>query len=191
MPNDPMTVRKLLIVLWFPLLTTFSLKLRAQSCTTLGQTPATAFPVCGGNKFIQNSVALCDDGSVTVPTPCGPGYTAINPYWYKFTCFSSGTLGLLISPNNVGDDYDWQIWDVTGQDLNTIYTDVNQVIADNWSGVTGNTGTSGSAMASTECESTTNPVSNPPPFSKMPTLIQGHTYLLLVSHFTQTQSGYS
>ena len=67
-----MIVRKLLIVLWVPLLTTFSLSLRAQTCTTLGQIPATAFPVCGSNKFIQNSVALCDDGSVTVPTPCGP-----------------------------------------------------------------------------------------------------------------------
>jgi gliding motility-associated-like protein len=191
MLNDPMTVQKLLVVLWVPLLVTVSLGLRAQTCTTLGQTPATAFPVCGSNTFTQNSVALCNDGSVTVPTPCGSGYTAINPYWYKFTCFSSGTLGLLISPNNAGDDYDWQLWDVTGQDVNTVYTDVNSVIADNWSGVTGNTGTSPTATAFTECESTTNPVSNPPPFSEMPTLIQGHTYLLLVSHFTQTQSGYS
>src|ERR1700683_3556858 len=100
MPNDPMTVQKLLVVLWVPLLATFSLSLRAQTCTTLGQTPATAFPVCGSNTFTQNSVALCNDGSVTVPSPCGAGYAAINPYWYKFPWFSSGTLGLLISPNN-------------------------------------------------------------------------------------------
>lgn len=191
MLNDPMTVQKLLVFLWVPLLATASLGLRAQTCTTLGQTPATAFPVCGSNTFTQNSVALCNDGSVTVPSPCGAGYTAINPYWYKFTCFSSGTLGLLISPNNAGDDYDWQLWDVTGLNVNTIYTDANSVIACNWSGVTGNTGTSPTATAYTECESTTNPVSNPPPFSEMPTLIQGHIYLLLVSHFTQSQSGYS
>jgi gliding motility-associated-like protein len=189
MLNDPMTVRKLLVILLVPLLATVSLSLRAQTCTMLGQTPATAFPVCGSNTFVQDSVPLCNDGSVTVPAPCGSGYTAFNPFWYKFTCFASGTLGLLISPNNAGDDYDWQLWDVTGQDINTIYTNVNQVIADNWSGVTGNTGTSGTATAFTECEST--PTASPPPFSEMPTLIQGHTYLLLVSHFTQTQSGYS
>jgi hypothetical protein len=28
-------------------------------------------------------------------------------------------------------------------------------------------------------------------FSKMPTLIVGHEYLLMVSHFTDTQSGYT
>src|ERR1700679_280110 len=102
MPNDPMTVRKLLVVLWVLLLATVSLSLRAQTCTTLGQTPATAFPVCGSNTFVQDSVPLCNDGSVTVPS-CqndGVNYTAMNPFWYKFTCFKSGTLGLLISPFN-------------------------------------------------------------------------------------------
>src|SRR5580658_8251573 len=118
MLNNPMTVRKLLVVLWVLLLATVSLSLRAQTCTTLGQTPATAFPVCGSNTFVQDSVPLCNDGAVAVPNCSATGgYTAINPYWYKFTCFSSGTLGLLISPFNPGDDYDWQLYDVTGQPL--------------------------------------------------------------------------
>jgi gliding motility-associated-like protein len=195
MLNDPMTVRKLLVVLLFPLLTTVSLSLQAQTCTVLGQTPATAFPVCGSNTFVQDSVPLCDDGIVAVPG-CDPsaGYTAVNPYWYKFTCFKSGTLGLLVSPFNSGDDYDWQLWDVTGQDLSTIYINVNQVIADNWSGVYGNTGTSPTASASSECASQGPPgppFTTPPPFSSMPTLIQGHNYLLLVSHYLGSgQSGY-
>jgi gliding motility-associated-like protein len=195
MLNNPMTFRKLLVVLLVPVLATFSLSLRAQTCTTLGQTPATAFPVCGSNTFVQDSVPVCNDGGVAVPD-CGAtgGYSAINPYWYKFTCFKSGTLGLLISPNNPGDDYDWQLWDVTGQDINTIYTNVNQVVGDNWSGVTGNTGASASGTASSECESLVNPgvpATSPPPFSSMPTLIQGHNYLLLISHFLGSgQSGY-
>ena len=195
MLNDPMTVRKLLVVLWVVLLATVSLSLRAQTCTVLGQTPATAFPVCGSNTFVQDSVPLCNDGTVAVPScSAADGYTAINPYWYKFTCFKSGTLGLLISPRNSGDDYDWQLWDVTGQDLNTIYTNVNQVVGDNWSGVYGNTGTSPTAIASSECASTGPggpPYTSPPPFSSLPTLIQGHNYLLLVSHFEGSgQSGY-
>ena len=75
-------------------------------CTTLGQTPATAFPVCGGTVFHQDSVPVCTNGGI--PTHCNDGdpYADTNPYWYKFTCFVSGTLGLLITPNNSGDDYD-------------------------------------------------------------------------------------
>jgi len=194
-----MTVKKLLVITWIVSLVAVSPSLRAQivgsPCTVLGQTPATAFPVCGSNTFVQDSVPLCNDGTVAVPTcPAADGYTAINPYWYKFTCFKSGTLGLLISPRNPNDDYDWQLWDVTGQDLNTIYTNVNQVVGDNWSGVYGNTGTSPTAIASSECASTGPggpPFSSPPPFSSMPSLIQGHNYLLLVSHFEGNgQSGY-
>ncbi|HEV3411178.1 MAG TPA: gliding motility-associated C-terminal domain-containing protein [Puia sp.] len=186
-----MTVRKLLVVLWVLSLATVSLGLRAQTCTTLGQTPATAFPVCGSNTFIQDSVPLCDDGNVPVPN-CGAGYTSVNPYWYKFTCFSSGTLGLLINPFNSGDDYDWEIFDVTGQPLNAVFSNINLVVADNWSGVPGNTGTSPLAVDMSECGSTGNPpYTTPPPFSKMPTLIQGHNYLLLISHFSGLgQSGY-
>ncbi len=193
MLNDPMTVRTLLIILMVPLLTTVSLSLRAQTCTTLGQTPATAFPVCGSSVFVQDSVPLCNDGSIAVPG-CDPsaGYTAINPYWYKFTCFKSGTLALLINPTNSGDDYDWQLYDVTGQPLSAVYSDVNLVVADNWSGVEGNTGTSPTATASSECASSGGPpYTTPPPFSTLPNLIQGHNYLLLVSHFSGSgQSGY-
>ncbi|HUB61015.1 MAG TPA: gliding motility-associated C-terminal domain-containing protein [Puia sp.] len=187
-----MTIRKLLVVLWVILLSTVSLSLRAQTCTTLGQTPATAFPVCGSNTFTQDSVPLCDDGSVPVPG-CGAGYTAVNPYWYKFTCFKSGTLGLLISPYNSGDDYDWQLYDVTGQPLTAVYTDISLVVADNWSGVEGNTGTSVTAGALSECGSSEPPVppTSPPPFSQMPDIIEGHNYLLLISHFSGSgQSGY-
>ncbi|HTR32034.1 MAG TPA: gliding motility-associated C-terminal domain-containing protein [Puia sp.] len=193
MLSDPMTVKKLFVVLWVLVLATASSRVRAQSCSVLGQTPATAFPVCGSNVFVQDSVPECDNGSLVVPNcavgPGQPSYSALNPYWYKFTCFSSGTLGLLISPNNAGDDYDWQLYDVTGQPLNAIYTNVSLVIAADWSGVTGNTGTSSTASNLIECGSTA--TSSPPPFSKMPNLIQGHNYLLLISHFSGSgQSGY-
>src|ERR1700759_2653604 len=108
-----MVAKKLLIVsvfLFFVLLT------RAQSpCTALGQTPATAFPVCGSSVFTQSSVPACVNGNVTAPCSAGTGniYEDLNPYWYKFTCFVSGTLGFTIAPKDAGDDYDWQIFDVT------------------------------------------------------------------------------
>jgi gliding motility-associated-like protein len=187
-----MIARKLLIpFLLIPMLTAISQEVNAQACTMLGQTPATAFPVCGTSKFQQDSVPVCLSGSAPAPT-CGIDYPAYNPFWYKFTCFNSGTLGLLISPNNPGDDYDWQIFDITGVSTDAVYTDSNLVVASNWSGVTGNTGTSKSAASYYECASDTAPATVPPPFSKMPDLIQGHNYLLLISHFSgDQQSGYS
>lgn len=159
----------------------------SQVCTTNGQTPQTAFPVCGTDTFHQASVPLCGQTDVTVGCSDGAAYQNKNPYWYKFTCFSAGTLGFQINPNTPSDDYDWQLWDVTGlTDLNVIFGSTNLMIANNWSSIPGSTGTSNLSASLTACAGPTYPNQ-----SKMPTLIQGHNYLLLVSHFTNTQDGYS
>ncbi|GAA4321220.1 gliding motility-associated C-terminal domain-containing protein [Flaviaesturariibacter amylovorans] len=161
--------------------------LRAQTCTTPGQTPATAFPVCGTSTFAQSTVPLC--GGTPLPSPgCNPNQgvlTDVNPFWYKFTCFQSGTLGFLITPNNMSSDYDWELYDVTGRNPNDVFTDGSLVISKNWSGETGLTGASSAGTQQFVCGGTPNPR-----FSRMPNLIQGHNYLLLISHFTPTQYGY-
>ncbi len=161
-----------------------------QLCTALGQNPGTAFPVCGTNVFTQTSVPAC--GGRILPTPCAgnAGYSDVNPYWYKFTCYASGTLGFVITPKNLGDDYDWQIFDITGRDPMDIYTDRSLIVSANWSGSPGVTGASPSAVNSFECAS--NPTQGISTFSTMPNLLVGHEYLLLVSHFDgATQSGYT
>ncbi|MDP4150302.1 MAG: gliding motility-associated C-terminal domain-containing protein [Bacteroidota bacterium] len=174
------------------LLLLFARTIHAQRCTVLGQTPATAFPVCGSDTFVQKSVPTCVND--IVPTPCpanGNVYEDVNPYWYKFTCFRSGTLGLTIRPNDLGDDYDWQLFDVTGHDPNDVYLNASLFIGCNWSGVTGVTGTSPTAASLFECGSTSIPATGPPIFSKMPQIVQGHNYLLMISHFSgDSQSGY-
>jgi gliding motility-associated-like protein len=167
-------------------------RLLGQSCTTLGQNPYSAFPVCGSLDFAQKTVPEC--GSRRLPTFCpndGNVYIDLNPYWYKFTCYTAGTLGLLITPNNLADDYDWQLFDITGHDPMDVYTDSSLVVCYNWSGETGITGTSKSAVGFTRCGSLRN---GPfiPLFSEMPKLVEGHEYLLLISHFSgNNQSGYS
>lgn len=155
-------------------------------CTVLGQTPATAFPVCGTAVFKQNNVLPC--GGYDIPVPgCGPGYADINPYWYKFTCFSSGTLGFTITPNTLSDDYDWQIFDVTGHQASEVYTNSSLFLTANWSGNSGVTGTASNNNGLINCGGYGYPTMN-----SLPSLIQGHDYLMLVSHFTSTnQSGYS
>jgi gliding motility-associated-like protein len=171
-----------LLIVFFSLLHTTS---NAQPCTGLGQTPASAFPVCGSNSFVQNSVPICSGAALPCP-PCGAGILADrNCFWYKFTCFTAGTLGFTITPNNLADDYDWQVFDVTGHNPNDVYTDPSLFFCCNWSGLVGITGTSILSATSNSCEG------NTPVFSKMPQLLVGHDYLLMVSHFTPSQSGYS
>jgi gliding motility-associated-like protein len=177
-----------LLLTFFFLLAGFYLG--AQTCTKLGQTPATAFPVCGTSTFHQANVPICNTRNLTVPG-CGndgAAYADKNPFWYKFTCFKSGTLGFLIKPKDQGDDYDWQLYDITGRDPNDVFTDKSLVVTGNWAGTYGNTGASASGVSFIQCASDPNDKKNS--FAKMPQILAGHTYLLLVSHFTNTQSGY-
>ena len=157
----------------------------AQTCNTLGQNPGTAFPVCGTDTFAQGSVPIC--GGIRVPGPCDVDQvTDINPYWYKFTCFAAGTLSFVLAPENPGDDYDWQLFDVTNKNPADIYTDVSMFVACDWSGDPGNTGANATGTSLQRCGGYGVPL-----FSSMPNLILGHHYILLISHFSgDSQSGY-
>lgn len=155
----------------------------AQPCTTPGQTPSTAFPVCGTSTFTQNSVPLCGGQQVPAPTCNTYPLRDINPYWYKFTCFQTGTIGFKITPHDITEDYDWQLFDITGQNPNDVYNNINLAVACNWSGESGETGASGSGTTAFVCEGAGKPL-----WSKMPTITVGHVYILLISHFTPTQS---
>ncbi len=159
----------------------------SQNCTNLGQNPTTALAVCGSTTFKQTSVAIC--GTRRIPAPCtAPGviFEDKNPYWYKFTCFKAGTLGFEIVPSNLSDDYDWQVFDITLQDPNNVYTDKTMFVACNWSGEGGKTGANASGTSVIVCNGAGQPL-----FSKMPDLLVGREYLLLVSHYSNSQSGYS
>ena len=166
-------------------------RLLAQTCTTLGQTPSTAFPVCGVQTFSQTNVPICSSHNIKVPG-CendGAAYADKNPFWYSFTCYQTGTLGFLITPNNLGDDYDWMLYDVTGHNPDDVFTDKSLIVTGNWAGTFGVTGAASNGVSFIQCASDPNDKKNS--FSTMPTLQQGHKYLLLVSHYTDSQSGYS
>ncbi len=163
-----------------------------QACTTLGQNPQTAFPVCGTSVFEQQTVPACGGTPLPVPGCSGDGaaYGDLNPFWYSFTCYTSGTFGFLITPKNLKDDYDWQLFDITGHDPSEIYTNSSLVVIGNWSGTYGVTGASSSGSSKIECAS--DPPAKENTFSKMPDITEGHKYLLLISHFTgDNQSGYA
>lgn len=157
---------------------------RAQTCSVLGQNPGTAFPVCGTSVFSQADVPICGDRAI--PGPCGTDpLTDKNPFWYKFTAFTGGSLGFEITPVNLSDDYDWQLFDITGKKPEDVYTDRSLFVACNWSGEGGLTGASARGSSLSVCAGFGKPL-----WSSMPILKQGHQYLLLISHFTNSQSGY-
>ncbi|MGG9960309.1 PKD domain-containing protein [Ferruginibacter sp. SUN106] len=163
-----------------------SLVSKAQTtCTALGQNPETAFPVCGTTTFHQTTVPFCGDRPVATPPGCGAGLTDKNPFWYKFTCYTAGTLGFLITPDNNNEDYDWQLYDITGHAYSEVYSNSSLIVGCNWSGLFGVTGTSATETVLFVCGG------GIPIFSAMPTLIQGHDYLLLVSHWSNTPNGYT
>jgi gliding motility-associated-like protein len=164
----------------------------AQPCTTLGQTPSTAFPVCGTTVFNQDNVPICSTNDLFVPGCSGSGnvlYANKNPFWYRFKCYTAGSLGFTITPADLTDDYDWQLYDITGLDPNDVFTNQNIIVSGNWSGSSGATGASASGVDFIQCASSPGELKST--FAKMPNLVVGHEYLLLVSHFTESQSGYS
>lgn len=181
-----MRQRLLILLFWTFLTAVVTPYANGQSCG-LGQTPPTAFPVCGTSVFKQATVPTCGGSPIPVPGCGAQIYTDINPYYYKFTCFASGTLGFSITPNTTSDDYDWQIFDVTGHDPNDIYSNSSLFVSGNWSGNPGTTGTANNNNGSANCAGYAYPTTN-----SLPSLVAGHNYLLMVSHFSgDDQSGYS
>lgn len=156
-------------------------------CSTLGQAPQSAFPVCGTSALQQVQVPPCPGRTIRV-VGCASqtNYRDVNAFWYKFTCYEAGTLGFSITPADLNDDYDWQLFDVTGRNLNEVYTNINTQVGGNWSAIQGVTGASSEGTMPTPCEGY-----GQPKWSKMPTLVAGHQYLLMISNFSESQSGYS
>lgn len=174
--------REILITLLFLLLTKF---LPAQLCTNPGQTPSSAILLCSNEPVVQSSVPLC--GQFNLPVPCNDGapHQNTNPYWYKIGCYGSGTLGFVITPANLNDNYDWQLFDITGRNPDNVFTVPGLFVACNWCPDGGETGASIDGINTTVC-------SNPGSllFSDMPLIIAGHEYLLMVSNHNGTPDGF-
>jgi len=161
----------------------------SQPCTMPGQTPSTAFEVCGTSTFYQSTIPACKNNYLFVPG-CSSrdnfvDYADRNPFWYRFTCSTSGTLGFLIDPYADNEDFDWQLFDITGHNPDDVYTDTSLVVAGNWAGSYGQTGASSAGVGGINCASTYQR------FAQMPNIIEGHEYLLMISSFYNSQSGYS
>jgi gliding motility-associated-like protein len=170
------------------------LSTHAQTCSLPGMTPGNAIPVCGTSVFHQDIVVNCT-GPDVAQVGCPVGATSSSSFWYKFTCFQTGSLGFLISGISSSDDYDWVLFDVTGRNPNDVFSNSSLVISINMYGA-GNgpapfpespTGCRPGATGNVHCEGSAN---GNTPFNAMPTITIGRSYLLMVTNWTRSTAGY-
>ncbi len=178
--NDAM-LKKTILVFWA---LTPVLYAGAQTCTVNGQTPPSAILVCGSSSLSVSTPSFC--GQSTVPVPCGDGYpyTNKNPNFFRMVCYRSGTLGFSIMPEDLTANYSWQLFDITATNPSDIFTNPSLFVACNWSGDVGEKGASSDGTNLTVCSGAQ------PLFSKMPDLVIGHTYLLMVCNESGTTGNY-
>ena len=166
----------------------------AQSCSLPGMTPGNAIPVCGTSVFHQDRVDNCSGPNVA-QNSCSIGATSSSSYWYKFTCYQTGTLGFLISGISNADDYDWVLFDITGQNPNDVFSNPALAISINLYGAGSGpapypespTGCKAGATGNVHCEGS---AGGNTPFNAMPTITMGHDYLLMVTNWTKSTTGY-
>jgi gliding motility-associated-like protein len=167
----------------------------AQQCSTIpGMSPGNALPVCGTSVFHQDVVINCSGNNVA-QVGCSVGASSESSFWYKFTCFQTGTLGFLISGLSSTDDYDWVLFDITGHNPNDVFTNSSLAISINLYGAGGGsapfpespTGCKPGATGNVHCEGSAN---GNTPFNAMPTITIGHNYLLMVTNWTRSTAGY-
>lgn len=166
----------------------------AQTCSLPGMTPSNAIPVCGTSVFHQDRVDNCTGPNVA-QNGCPIGASSSSSYWYKFTCYQTGTLGFLISGISSTDDYDWVLFDITGQNPNDVFSNPALAISINLYGAGSGpapypespTGCKAGAAGNIHCEGS---AGGNTPFNAMPTITIGHDYLLMVTNWTRSTTGY-
>jgi gliding motility-associated-like protein len=178
-------LRKIFILLIF----TFAILMRnyAQPCSLPGMTPDKAIPVCGTSVFHQDLITDCT-GPNLAGRGCSESVTSNKSFWYKFTCYQSGTLGFLIRGISGADDYDWSLLDITNHNPTDVFTNPSLQVSLNLYGTLGGgafpnspTGCSPSGSGDIHCGG--DAASNSP-FNRMPDIIAGHEYLLMVTNWT-------
>ncbi len=144
-----------------------------------------------------NSGSGVVDNEVTTGNSCFGSQSGSNTNerqskWFKFVAGTTGRLLFNINPNTSQDDYDWAVWDVTGDP--TGCTTKGNALACNWTGARGATGLSlcpgqepGYLGGNQFDNTTTNQTGANAPI----TIQAGRIYALLVDNFSTSNDGFS
>ncbi|MFK7908855.1 MAG: gliding motility-associated C-terminal domain-containing protein [Chitinophagales bacterium] len=144
-----------------------------------------AIPLCLGEYSETN--AFSGEGNVrdeiSVANSCLLN-GELNSVWYTFTVLNSGDLGFSITPNDLGDDYDWAVFHTTNAGCEDIPTDPSLLVSCNYSSELGVTGPTG---ATTQTEAGGADANQ----NALIPVLANETYVINVSQFTTSESGYT
>lgn len=157
-----------------------------------------AIPVC--QEVYQEDLSPVGDGNypneINTQISCTAG--ELNSIWYLFTVQEDGELAFLITPNNLNDDYDWALFDITDAECSDIRTDRRLLVSCNAAGggnCDGRTGATGATSYDIQGANCNN--SNPgfsagfSPFNARIPMQAGNTYVLMVSNWSGSPNGYT
>jgi hypothetical protein len=168
----------------------------------LSQIPTTqdclgAVPVCA--QVYSESTAPSGLGNYS--NEIDPSITCVfddnNSIWYTFTVNSSGNFGFVLTPNDLNDDYDWALFNLTNSTCDNIskipqlLVSCNAAGGGSCQGVTGANGNSRYDNQGGGCEADF-PDSNmgQSPFNDFIPVLEGNSYTLMVSNWTGSTNGY-
>lgn len=142
-----------------------------------------AIPVC--QNVYTTSTSYSGVGSNDeIPSNSCLGSNEKNSVWYTFSTSSSGNLAFQINPNSSSDDYDFALYDITGNNCSGIASGAITPIRCNFSATSGQTGLSSSGSNASEPASGINQ-------STVLSTTPGKTYVLIISNYSSSQSGYT
>ena len=162
-----------------------------------------AIPVCDEIYEETNSPTTAGDFPNEINSAlAGGGHvccdTEDNSIWYYFTVNNTGDFGFSIIPNDLDDDYDWALFNVTDADCEDLYDNADLLVSCNAAGgagchgETGCTGDTAFDIQGAGCNS--NPPSVLTGFSPLNALLpvqEGNTYMLYISNWTGSMMGYT
>ncbi len=157
-----------------------------------------AIPVC--QQIYMEDISAIGSGNFTNEINTGISCTAgeLNSIWYIFTANEDGELGFVITPNNLNDDYDWSLYDLTDATCGEIFTNPNLQVSCNAAGGGSCHGPTGATGATNFDEQGAGCDVNPPnqfsgftPFNDLVPMQAGNTYALMVSNWTGSTNGYT
>lgn len=115
-----------------------------------------------------------------------------NSVWYIFTAQTAGNMGFVLTPNNINDDYDWAVLDITTGGCGGINTMASPVVSCNSFGLIGVNTPTGINTAQGGIGNSNGPGDlNGPAFNADLSVQPGQTYALCVMNWTGSPNGYT
>ncbi len=145
-----------------------------------------AIPIC--QNVYSNPVSYSGTGNypgeINQTQSCLFVYGERNDVWYSFTVQASGNLAFDITPVNLADDYDWEVMNLTNANCQDIYCNPALDVSCNYSSNPGVTGPDGGSGLNWQNNFGSR-------FNATIPVLAGQTYVINVSNFSSTQSGYT